>query len=99
MLHLFECMFSMTLLSGGVRVGAHRGRRGGRGRASRSFPLQLNSNSVLGLVLKIWYRIPFDQSEMSVSRISGSPVTPTLSLNCFDRATSRSHPLKVLTSS
>ena len=32
-------------------------------------------NSVSGLVSKMWYRIPFDQSELSISRIppTGSP--------------------------
>jgi len=29
----------------------------------------LTLNSVSGLVSKIWYRIPFDQSELSISRI------------------------------
>jgi len=35
----------------------------------------LHLNSVSGLVSKIWYRIPFDQSELSISRIppTGSP--------------------------
>jgi len=32
--------------------------------------LHLNLNSVSGLVSKVWYRIPFDQSELSISKIS-----------------------------
>jgi len=36
------------------------------GRGSHSSTFRLNLNSVLGLVSKIWHRIPFDQSELSI---------------------------------